>query len=220
MTILAFANRFPQTLRRVAGVALISTAAAGLDTCGIGRALRTPVVPLLHLAAQHSPWLTARAWAVARNSLAPLLGIAVCNSPALAANQKCCRMIGNTSIAVIAAVLASFRHHDETAGLARLAHLPALVACGEADQITPISHSLAIAAALPHAELLRAPRAGHILELEQPKMINDALVRLVACTATSRVSARVPFRSAAEEPIRRERQPEMCCISTNHKEAI
>ncbi|ORB76775.1 alpha/beta fold hydrolase, partial [Mycobacterium timonense] len=51
MTILAFAARYPQTLQRVGGVGLISTVAAGLDTCGLGRALRTPAVPLLHLAA-------------------------------------------------------------------------------------------------------------------------------------------------------------------------
>lgn len=179
MVILAFAAQHPETVRRVAGVALIATAADQLDACGLGRALRTPLVPLMHLAARTSPWLAGQLWALARNGLAPLLGIPVTKCPTLQANQHCCRMIGDTSIATIVAFLMAFRAHDQRRGLQALAHLPAVVACGEFDQITPMRHSEALAAALPHADLLRVPRAGHMLELERPGLVSSALAGLI-----------------------------------------
>ncbi|MDD4865593.1 MAG: alpha/beta hydrolase [Mycobacterium sp.] len=186
MTILSYAARHPETLARVAGVGLISTAAAHLSSCGIGRALDTPVVPLLHFAARRAPALTGRAWSVVRQSIAPVLGIPVTALPVVQANQLCCRMIGSTPILTIAALLAAFRAHDQTDAVAKLAHLPALVACGEADLITPMRHSLDLASRLPHAELVRVPRAGHMLELESPRLVSNALVRLIARARTMR----------------------------------
>lgn len=183
MTILAFAARYPETLRRVGGVALISTAAGGLDTCGIGRALRTPAIPLLHAAAHVAPAPTGQAWRITRRLLAPLLGIPVADYPVALANQQCARMITETSIVTIAALLAAFRCHDETAGLAAIADLPALVACGEGDRITPMCHSLRMAQALPRAEMLRVAGAGHMLGLEHPTLISAAISRLVSTAA-------------------------------------
>ena len=89
-------------------------------------------------------------------------------------------MISHTPITTIAALLATFRTHDESAALPKLAHLPAFVACGSADRITPVQHSLDLAAALPNAEFLQVPGAGHMLELERPQQVNDGLLRLVA----------------------------------------
>ena len=192
MVILAFAARHPETVRRVAGVALIATAADQLDSCGVGRALKTPIVPLLHVAARTSPWLAGRVWALARNGLAPLLGVPVTTCPALQANQHCCRMIGDTSIATIVALLMAFRGHDQRSGLAALAHLPAAVACGEYDHITPMRHSEALAAALPHADLIRVPRAGHMLELERPGLVSSALIRLISRVRSCSMAPMVP----------------------------
>ncbi|MEB3023407.1 MULTISPECIES: alpha/beta fold hydrolase [Mycolicibacter] len=180
MAILAFAARHAETLRRVAGVALVSTAADQLDSCGIGRALRTPAVPLLRLAAQRFPRQTMQAWALARTSVAPLLGIPAMKSPAMAANSQCCRMIGQTPISTIAALLMDFRAYEQKQGISALTHLPALVACGERDPITPLSHSARLARGLAHAEFVRVPGAGHMLELERPRLISTAISKLVA----------------------------------------
>jgi pimeloyl-ACP methyl ester carboxylesterase len=53
---------------------------------------------------------------------------------------------------------------------------PVLVACGEADQLTPPEQAREIAAALPAARLEIVPGAGHMLTLEQPARINALLL--------------------------------------------
>lgn len=189
MAALSFAARHPEMVRRIAGIGLISTAAGRLDACGLGRALATPAVPLMQYCARQAPGITSRLWSLARNTIAPLLGVPVTANPTLHANQTCCRMISDTPIATIAALLSTFRTHDETAALPRLAHLPAFVACGSADRITPLQHSLDLAAALPGAEFLQVPGAGHMLELERPQQVNDGLLRLIARIQNNHVMA-------------------------------
>lgn len=179
MAIMTFAAQHPESLAAIAGVGLISTAAGQLARCGIGRALNTPAVPLLHYAARHAPWITSHTWAAVRRAVAPALGIPVAASPVVRANQVCCQMVSETPILTVAALLTEFRHHNQMSAIAKFAHLPALVACGEADPVTPLQHSLDLAAQLPNAELVRVPRAGHMLELERPHLISEAILRLI-----------------------------------------
>lgn len=61
-------------------------------------------------------------------------------------------------------------------------HLPAircpvLVACGEADQLTPPAHAHEMAALMPHAQLDFVPGAGHMLTMEQPERVSALLLR-------------------------------------------
>lgn len=53
---------------------------------------------------------------------------------------------------------------------------PLLVACGEADLLTPPEHSREIAALVPHARLEIVPGAGHMLTMEQPARVNALLL--------------------------------------------
>ncbi len=52
---------------------------------------------------------------------------------------------------------------------------PLLVACGEADALTPPEHAREIAALAPQARLEIVPGAGHMLTLEQPERVNALL---------------------------------------------
>jgi pimeloyl-ACP methyl ester carboxylesterase len=52
-----------------------------------------------------------------------------------------------------------------------------LVLCGDADQLTPPECSREIAALIPHAEFALVPTCGHMLTMEQPKLVNAALLR-------------------------------------------
>ncbi len=63
---------------------------------------------------------------------------------------------------------------DLTAALGEI-NLPALVVVGEHDMISPPDEMRAIAAALPQAELLLVPDAGHLAPLERPDVVNPAL---------------------------------------------
>jgi pimeloyl-ACP methyl ester carboxylesterase len=52
---------------------------------------------------------------------------------------------------------------------------PALVMCGDADQLTPPECSHEIAALVPGAELVMVPRCGHMLTMEKPDLVNATL---------------------------------------------
>jgi pimeloyl-ACP methyl ester carboxylesterase len=53
---------------------------------------------------------------------------------------------------------------------------PVLVACGEADQLTPAEVAREMVALIPHARLEIVPGAGHMLTMEQPERLARLLV--------------------------------------------
>jgi pimeloyl-ACP methyl ester carboxylesterase len=53
---------------------------------------------------------------------------------------------------------------------------PVLVVCGDSDQLTPPECSREIAALVPQAELVMVPQCGHMLTMEQPGLVNAALI--------------------------------------------
>jgi pimeloyl-ACP methyl ester carboxylesterase len=64
-----------------------------------------------------------------------------------------------------------------------LLQCPVLVMCGEADVLTPPERSREIAALVPQAKLVMVPRCGHLLTMEQPEVVNAALVEWLAAVA-------------------------------------
>ncbi|MBN8431314.1 alpha/beta hydrolase [Microbulbifer salipaludis] len=65
----------------------------------------------------------------------------------------------------------------ESLGLLGEFAAPALVLCGKEDLICPVAMHEAMAAALPQAELVVVPDAGHMAPIEQPQAVSDALGR-------------------------------------------
>jgi pimeloyl-ACP methyl ester carboxylesterase len=63
------------------------------------------------------------------------------------------------------------------------------VACGDRDLLTPKEHSQEMAAVLPKCELVIVGGAGHLVQLEDPEAIDDALVRLVERATPSKLVA-------------------------------
>jgi pimeloyl-ACP methyl ester carboxylesterase len=58
--------------------------------------------------------------------------------------------------------------------------IPTLVIVGEEDTLTPPAMSVSMANAIPNAELVRVPLAGHLANLEQPQVFNRALLSFLA----------------------------------------
>nr|WP_269205080.1 alpha/beta hydrolase [Motilibacter aurantiacus] len=56
--------------------------------------------------------------------------------------------------------------------------VPAVVLAGEEDTIVPVAEAAAVAAALPAGRLVRVPRAGHLIPLEDPPAFAAALEEL------------------------------------------
>ena len=63
---------------------------------------------------------------------------------------------------------------DVSEQITRVRH-PALVMCGIDDQMTPIRYAQYLADAIPGARLGLVPAAGHMLMLEQPQAVAEAL---------------------------------------------
>lgn len=57
---------------------------------------------------------------------------------------------------------------------------PALLICGERDQMTPLKNGRVLAAAIPHSTLVTVPGAGHMLLAERPYEVQSALARHLA----------------------------------------
>ncbi|MFE0734098.1 alpha/beta fold hydrolase [Streptomyces sp. NPDC058855] len=187
MTVMALADQYPELIRdRVVGVALVGTSAGklaevtyGLPQAGV-RAVRRVLPGVLRA-------LVAQAELVERGRrvTADLFAGAVKRysfasgdvDPAVARFAE--RMIESTPIDVVAEFYPAFTDHDKTGALATFLDLPVLALAGDDDLVTPASHTEAIAALLPDAELVVVPDAGHLVMLEHPEVVNDRLADLL-----------------------------------------
>ncbi|MCW2899646.1 MAG: alpha/beta hydrolase fold protein [Streptosporangiaceae bacterium] len=71
----------------------------------------------------------------------------------------------------------------EAFGVLRDTRVPALVITGAEDGLTTEDDSRAMAEALPNAELMVIPRAGHLSAVEQPELFNEAVAEFVSALA-------------------------------------
>lgn len=89
------------------------------------------------------------------------------------------RMIASTRVEVIGDFLPVFAAHDEREALAALSGIETLVIAGDSDLMIPVRHSAEIVRALPHAEQVVVPDAGHNLMLEHPEVVTPHLLALL-----------------------------------------
>jgi pimeloyl-ACP methyl ester carboxylesterase len=182
MTVLSHARQFPQRYpRRVVGAALISSAAEGLSRSPLGETLQNPALEAVRFAARYAPGAVHRARGAIQSLIRPIIRDASFGgadvSPRLVEFSQA--MIHGTDVATLVEFLHALEVHDETAALPVLARIPTLIACGGRDLLTPAKYSEEMAAVLPDSELVIVPGAGHLVQLEAPDVINDALLRLV-----------------------------------------
>ncbi len=84
-------------------------------------------------------------------------------------------MEGASQEGVIGALAAMRDRPDSTPTLAEI-DVPTLIVHGAEDKIIPLSEAQAMADAIPDAHLVVVPDAGHLPNLEQPDIFNDAVV--------------------------------------------
>lgn len=192
MTLLSHARQFPARYgKHIVGAAIVASAAEGLSRSPMGEILQNPALEAARFAARYAPNLIHRGRGAARSVLAPILQAASFGnedvSPTVARYAE--QLIHDTPVATMVGFLHALGVHDETGGLATLAEIEVLVACGSADVLTTPEHSAEMAAVLPRAELLVVGGAGHLVELEEPDVINQAIAELVARAAPSKFVA-------------------------------
>ncbi|MBD0322144.1 MAG: alpha/beta hydrolase [Aldersonia sp.] len=182
MTALTYARHYPEEIgTRIAGLALIATAANGLPEAGFGRFLRNPAVSWFQAAVRGTPAVMQQAKRFGCRVFAPVVRAAEFGnrtvSPRVIALANA--MHNETPIVTMASFLSEFITYDESAVLPSLGAIATLVLCGSADLMTPPSHSVAMAAEIPGVELVSVEGAGHAVIMERPDAVAEALARLV-----------------------------------------
>ncbi|MFE1269572.1 alpha/beta fold hydrolase [Streptomyces sp. NPDC058757] len=188
MTVMALAALYPELVRdRVVGVALVGTSAGRLEEVSYGlplagvNAVRRVLPGVLRALGSQAELVEKgrRATADLFAGLVKKYSFASKDvDPAVVRFAE--RMIESVPVDVVAAFYPAFGAHDKLAALAAFRGLPALALAGDQDLVTPASHTEAIAEALPGAELVVVPDAGHLVMLERPEAVTDALGALLA----------------------------------------
>jgi pimeloyl-ACP methyl ester carboxylesterase len=192
MTVLSHARQFPKRYpTRVVGAAVIASAAEGVSRSPLGEILKNPALEAVRFAVRYAPKTVHRTRGAAKSVIAPILraasyGDAKVSRSVVEFSEK---MMHDTPIETLVEFLHALEVHDETEGLATLAKVPTLIACGDEDLLTPMNHSQDMADALPKSELVIVEGAGHLVQLERPEVIDDALVRLVERATPSKLVA-------------------------------
>ncbi|SCL16898.1 Pimeloyl-ACP methyl ester carboxylesterase [Micromonospora nigra] len=180
MTIMEYAHRHPgHFASRTAGLVFVSTTAEGHAHTVYGLSPR--IARLIRLAETTGAGVLARcgAWRPPRallRALRPSIRWMLfgdrCDPTDI---RLVTSAVARATLRSIGGFRASIGTQHRLDTLATLAHLPAAALVGDRDRLTPPPCAESIAAALPATELTVCPGAGHMLMMERPDKVNEAL---------------------------------------------
>ena len=200
MALLALARSRPAMFGaqgRIAGVVLVATAASGLTEAGIGRGLRNPLLDAFAVTARHTPRVIETGRHVTRLLLEPVLTAASFGPDfhSHAAGRAVEKMIQNTPITTVVNFLNALERHDESTGVPVISQVPSAVVCGDQDKMTPLPNSLHIFGDLgPDSRLHVVEGAGHMVQMEVPHRVTEAIADLVDRVRVARPAPRGRWR--------------------------
>lgn len=186
MTIMSFAGRYPEVTRsRVDGVALVATSAGGdsLVQLGLGKTFDRIIARLGPgflggLGRREGIWgsLRAAGRAVENHFVQRYAFGGEMPKEML---RGVATMVFGTRLDAIGAFLPELDELDVRESLPGLVDTPVLIVAGSKDILTPPEHSQRLAEALPAAEHIVVPGVGHLLQLERPGPVTDAILGLL-----------------------------------------
>ncbi|GAB3284773.1 alpha/beta fold hydrolase [Parasphingorhabdus pacifica] len=184
MTAMALAERHPDLFEsRIVGVALVASSGGDLEAPGLG--LPGPVAAVgnrLEQGVQHK-LAAARGKQVLKNSrmLRPgMRWLLFGDRPDPADVAAAADWFATCHPASVAGYRASLAEHERIGALGAFRSIPTVVLAGTRDRLTPCEHARRMAAALPDAQLLVYPGAGHMLPLERSDEVTERIAELVA----------------------------------------
>jgi pimeloyl-ACP methyl ester carboxylesterase len=183
MAIMEYAHRHAtEFTERVAGVALMCTTAEGTAHTtyglapGVARVVRALEITGAALLARSGPWRLHRTVMPVLSPGVRWLGFGRIADPA--AVRLTIGMIGNARLATIGGFRPWIDEQHRVDALVHMATLPSAVLVGGQDRLTPSSCGDTIVAALPGAEHVIYPDAGHMLPLECPDEVTGVIARV------------------------------------------
>ena len=200
MSVMSLARRHSRLFShsgRIAGVALVSTAARGITEAGLGEGLNNPIVGALQVSVKYIPKAVQAGRGVTRRAVEPVLVAASFGkdyySPS--AGRAVEKMIQNTPISTMVSFLRALSSHDEATALPVIAQVPSVVLCGDEDRLTPLHNSLNMYAQLgDDSRLVIAEGCGHMLPMEDPEAVDDAIDDLVTRSRLALGRPMMPWR--------------------------
>ncbi|HUR52436.1 MAG TPA: alpha/beta hydrolase [Mycobacteriales bacterium] len=183
MTVMSYVEQHPHRLgSRVMGVGLLSTSSGLLAENDFGLHPRLAEVAH-HVVPRALERVHRRVERGRRQPPSPATRVLLFGPGADRADVlRTQQVLDGTPAATSAHFYSTFADHDRLHALEHLSDVPVLVACGDRDRITPLAHSRALGEALPHAQLVVYPDAGHMLLLERAADVNRRLLALVAAS--------------------------------------
>jgi pimeloyl-ACP methyl ester carboxylesterase len=186
MTMMALAERHPELFGdRVVGAALMSTSGGRFEDVAFG--LPRPSAKLLHRTTPPLLDLLARQVGLVERgrALGGDLSLVLTRRYAFGSEvpESVVRftqdLIQSVPIDVIASFYPIFGGLDLSAAVPVFDRVPSLVLTGANDLMLPVAHSEALADAIPSADYVVLPDAGHAVILEHPDGVGEALRTLV-----------------------------------------
>ncbi|WP_104523755.1 alpha/beta fold hydrolase [Blastococcus atacamensis] len=187
MTIMGLAALRPDIFgSRIVGAALLSTSSGNLADLNFGlpdvlTRVRAAVLPVAAWTMRHRPAFAERTRRVAAELVSVVTRSLSFGSsdvdPALARYVDA--MIAGTPVDVIAEFYPALAGLDHTGALEPLRAVPTLVVTGDRDKMIPKEHSDLLVERLHDAEYVVLPETGHMVTLERPDEVSDALTALL-----------------------------------------
>jgi 3-oxoadipate enol-lactonase len=159
-----FVRKYPERLRAL--VPWDTRAVADTEAARAGR---------IKVAENVADWGSARI----AEMMGPKLFAAETFAKQPAVVQAVREVVGKTSPAGIAAAARGMAARPDMTTFLPTIKVPTLVVVGEHDAISPPAEMKTIAEAIPEAEFVMIPDAGHMSTMENPKAANEAIVRFV-----------------------------------------
>jgi pimeloyl-ACP methyl ester carboxylesterase len=188
MTIMALAARHPELFgTRVIGTVLVCTTATPVDPAGW---LPAPLRPIVRGAAPGVLRGASRGRQAAlvergRNAAGDLAFLSTRYvafgdhgvSPTLVDFVE--RMIRATPVDVISEFYQALLGHDQRAALPVIGRAPAVVITADRDRLVPPRLAGELAAGIPGADLILVPGAGHLVIMERPDIVTEAIMTVL-----------------------------------------
>jgi pimeloyl-ACP methyl ester carboxylesterase len=187
MTIMGLAALRPELFgSKISAVALLATSSGQLADLNFGlpellTRVRAAVFPVAAWTMRHRPAFAERTRRLAADVVSAVtrsLSFASADvDPALVHYVD--SMIAGTPVDVIAEFYPTLAGLDETGSLEPLRRVPTLVLTGDKDKMIPMEHSELLLERLPDAAYVVVPDAGHLVMLEKPDEVTEALTALL-----------------------------------------
>lgn len=174
-------RRYPEIRERTVGLVLVATAMKPFGSKGIPRLLNLNLVNKLHDAAEKAPKPIQRVRRQLTGLMAPILAGFVFHRKTSDSEivRFHARMINTTPLASLVGFMHDLAKHSEVAAAPAIKDIPGSVITGDSDTFCPPAHSKFIKEHWPAGEYHEYEDVGHMVILEAPEYVDQAIDRLL-----------------------------------------